>query len=185
MARIVYGMLVSLDGFVADPEGVITLPVPGRALHQYFNDLQHDTAVSVYGRRMWQMMRYWGEPDPDRDAVAEEFARAWAETPKVVVSRTLADAPEGVRLIREDPVGAIGALATEVDGVIEVSGPELAASLGRAGLIDEYRLYTQPVVLGEGLPYFATGFRPELTLVGVETLPDEVVLTRYAPVDPA
>ena len=85
MAHIVCGMLVSLDGYVADLDGVITLPVPGPELHRHFNEVQRRTAMSVYGRRMWEMMRYWGEPDPDRDAVGEEFAQLWDATPKAVV----------------------------------------------------------------------------------------------------
>jgi dihydrofolate reductase len=181
VAHIVCGMLVSLDGYVADPDGVITLPVPGPELHRHFNEVQRRTAMSVYGRRMWEMMRYWGEPDPDRDAVGEEFAQLWAATPKAVVSRTLREAPDGVRLIADDAVDAVRALKAEIEGEIDVSGPDLAASLGEAGLIDEYRLYTQPVVLGEGVPFFARGCRPSLRLLGAERLPEDVVLTRYAP----
>lgn len=182
MAHIVCGMLVSLDGYVADLDGVITLPVPGPELHRHFNEVQRRTAMSVYGRRMWEMMRYWGEPDPDRDAVGEEFAQLWDATPKAVVSRTLQEVPNGVRLIADDAVDAVRALKTEIEGEIDVSGPDLAASLGDAGLIDEYRLYAQAVVLGEGVPYFARGFRPSLRLLGSERLPEDVVLTRYGPV---
>lgn len=181
MGRLVYGMMQSLDGYIANREGEITLPVPGAALHQYFNDAMRDTALSVYGRRMWETMRYWAEPDPRRSPVAEEFAEIWQTTPKVVVSTTLAEAPPGVRLVQTDVVEAIGALKAEVDGDIEVSGASIAASLGAAGLIDEYRLYFQPVVLGAGRPYFAAGFRPVLRVVGSERLPEGVVLVRCAP----
>lgn len=180
MGRIVYGMLQSLDGFIADDHGRITLPVPGSELHRHFNDGMRVTALSIYGRRMWETMRYWAEPDPDRDEVGAEFAELWRETPKVVVSSTLTESPEGVTLVRSDAVGAVRALKAEVDGDIEVSGATLAASLGAAGLVDEYRLYVQPVVLGSGTPYFARGFRPDLAFVGAEQLPQEVVLLRYA-----
>lgn len=181
MGLVSYGMLVSIDGFIADAEGVITLPVPGPALHRHFNDNQRTVALSVYGSRMWRMMSYWGEPDEDRDEVGADFARAWLETPKIVFSASLTEVPEGVTLIASDAVAAFRRIRAETDGEIEVSGARLAASLGAAGLIDEYRLYTQPVVLGGGTPYFADGHRPELRLLGTETLPDGVVLTRYAP----
>lgn len=181
MGRIVYGMLQSIDGFIADEDGRITLPVPGARLHRHFNEGMRATALSIYGRRMWETMRYWAAPDPDRDEVGAEFAALWQATPKVVVSSTLAEAPTGVTLVRSNVVGAVRALKAEVDGDIEVSGATLAAGLGAAGLIDEYRLYVQPVVLGSGIPYFARGFRPDLALVGAEQLPQEVVLLRYAP----
>lgn len=174
-------MLLSLDGYIADLEGDITLPVPSEELHQHFNDVMRDTEVSVYGRRMWEVMQYWGEPDPDRPPVGDEFARYWQSTPKVVVSRTLAEVPEGVRLVSSDPVGAVRALKEEVEGDIDVSGAQIASVLGAAGLIDEYLMYFQPVVLGAGKPYFAAGFRPALRVVGTQRLPDDVVLVRCAP----
>ena len=180
MGHVSYGMLVSLDGYIADADGVITLPVPGTDLHRHFNHRQRDIELSVYGRRMWQMMSYWGEPDPTRDEVGEEFAREWMLTPKVVLSASLDEVPEGVSLITTDAVTAVRRLKADIPGEIEVSGASLAASLGAAGLIDEYRLYTQPVVLGGGTPFFADGYRRELRLLDAETLPDDVVLTRYA-----
>jgi dihydrofolate reductase len=182
MGRLVYGMMQSLDGYIADLSGDITLPVPDVDLHQHFNDIMRATALSVYGRRMWETMRYWGEPDPQRPPVAAEFAELWQETPKVVVSTTLTEVPAGVRLVSTDPVAAVRALKADVDGEIEVSGAELAATLGAAGLIDEYLLYFQPVVLSEGRPYFAHGFRPELRVEGIERLPQDVVLVRCVPV---
>jgi len=181
MGRIVYGMLQSLDGYIADEDGRIPLPVPEAPLHRHFNEVMRRTRLSVYGRRMWETMRYWGGPDPDRDEVAAEFAALWAETPTVVVSTTLTEAPEGVELVRHDVVERVRALRDAYDGDIEVSGSVLAATLGAAGLIDEYQLYLQPVVLGGGRPYFAAGFAPELRLVGTERLPQDVVLVRCAP----
>lgn len=182
MGRFVYGMLQSLDGYIADERGEITLPVPGPELHQHFNDVMRNVALSIYGRRMWETMRYWGEPDPARDDVADEFAALWQATPKVVVSSTLQDVPEGVELVRDDVVERLRALKDSTDGDIDVSGARLVATLGAAGLIDEYRMYFQPVVLGSGKPYFADGFRPELSLIDTERLPQDVVLVRLAPV---
>lgn len=181
MGLVSYGMLVSLDGYIADADGQITLPVPSAELHRYFNRRQQDVALSVYGRRMWQVMSYWGEVDPDRDEVGQEFANAWMRTPKVVFSASLGEVPAGVSLIASDAVARMERLKADTAGEIEVSGARVAASLGAAGLVDEYRIFTQPVVLGGGTPFFAEGFRPTLRLVGSEILPDDVVLTRYAP----
>jgi dihydrofolate reductase len=181
MGRLVYGMMQSLDGYIADERGDITLPVPGPELHRYFNDVMRTVTLSVYGRRMWEVMRYWAEPDPDRGEVGDEFAQEWGSTPIVVISRTLREVPPGVTLISTDAVEAVRTLKAEVDGDIEVSGAELAGSLGAAGLIDEYRLYYQPVVLGSGTPYFASGFRPDLRVAGVESLPEDVTLVRCVP----
>ncbi|MCB1297815.1 MAG: dihydrofolate reductase family protein [Microthrixaceae bacterium] len=187
MGHVSYGMLVSLDGFIAAPDGQITLPVPGPQLHRWFNAHQRDVALSVYGRRMWEVMRSWGEPDPDRDEIGAQFAREWVRTPKIVCSASMdasaagAVLPDDVTLIGSDAVAALRRIKRETEGEIEVSGASLAASLGAAGLIDEFAMFTQPVVLGRGIPYFAAGFLPELRLISAEVLPDDVVLHRYAP----
>ncbi|QHC60510.1 dihydrofolate reductase family protein [Rathayibacter sp. VKM Ac-2760] len=182
MGFVSYGMLVSIDGFVAAADGDLSgFPAPGPALHRVFNDGQRAAALSVYGSRMWRTMEYWGRPDPEWDEVAEDFARAWVETPKIVFSSTVTEVPEGVTLIASDAVEAFRRIRAETEGAIEVSGPALAASLGAAGLIDEYRLYTQPFVLGGGTPYFAAGFRPRLRFLDCEPLPEGAVLMRYAP----
>jgi dihydrofolate reductase len=182
MGRLVYGMMQSLDGYIADENGDISLPIPGADLHRHFNAFMRDVQLSIYGRRMWEVMSYWGEDDPDRDPVAAEFAEAWRQTPTVVVSTTLDDVPDGVTLVRDDVVERVRALKDEHDGLIEVSGAHLAARLGAAGLVDEYHLYFQPVVLGGGTPYFAQGFRPELRVVGTESLPQDTTLIRCVPV---
>ena len=181
MGYLVYGMLQSLDGYIADVDGELTLPVPGPALHRYFNEQQRQTVLSIYGRKLWDMMQYWADPDDGDDPAADEFAQEWQATPIVVVSTTLTKVPPGVRLISTDVVDAIRALKDDVDGRIEVGGAQLAATLGRAGLIDEYALSLQPVVLGAGTPYFADGFTPDLEFVGSEALDDGVVLARYVP----
>ncbi len=180
MGHVRYGMLQSLDGYVAGEDGSLVLPPPEPALHQHFNDELRSTSLLIYGRRMWEIMRYWAGDDPARDEVAAEFAELWQQTPKVLVSTTVTDAGPGVTVVREDVVATIGAMIDKVSGDIEVAGPDLAATLGRAGLIDEYRLYIQPVVLGGGMPMFAEGFRPHVRFAGAEPLPGDVVLLRYS-----
>ena len=181
MGRIVYAMLTSADGYIADADGELTLPPPGPELHRHFNEDMRRVALSIYGRRMFEMMTYWGEPDPDRDEVAQEFADLWMLTPTAVVSTTLDAVPEGMTLIREDVVAHVRRLKDATDGEIEVCGAELAATVGAAGLIDEYVMYVQPMVLGAGRPFFAEGFTPDLRFLGAETLPEGVVALRYAP----
>jgi len=179
MARVFFGMLQSLDGYVADAEGALVLPPPGPELHRHFNESLRRTSLLIYGRRMWEVMRYWAEDDPARDAASAEFAALWQAVPKVVVSRTLTDAGAGATLVRDDVVDTVRAMIGKASGEVEVAGPALAATLGAADLIDEYRLYLQPVVLGGGVPMFADGFRPALRFAGAEQLPDGVVLLRY------
>ncbi len=179
----VFGMAQSLDGFVAAPDGEITLPVPEEALHRYFNRSMRDTAVSLYGRRMYEIMRFWETADTVErlDPWEVEFAKAWQDVPKVVVSKTLEGVGDNARLIRTDVESELRELKSRTDGVIDVAGPTLAALCNRIGLLDEYRLFFQPVVLGAGKRYFAEPPGP-LRFLGSEELPQETVLVRYAPI---
>lgn len=183
MGRIIYSMLMSLDGYIARSDGEIGLPVPEGALHQHFNDAMRRTSVSLMGRRMYEMMRYWdgADADFDGDPVALDFAHAWQASPKIVFSRTLKDVGPNAKLADQDLETVARALKTEVEGEIAVSGADLAGQLARAGLIDEYQLYLQPVVLGGGTPYFAAGLTLDLELKGTENLPQGTTLLRYGP----
>ena len=184
MARIVYSMMVSLDGYIAGPKGDIDLPVPEDALHRHFNDMMEQTSMELCGRRMYEAMRFWDSPERETSAseVERDFARAWQETPKIVFSTTLREVGPNARLMNGDAENAASALKLEMDGYISVAGAELAAHLARANLIDEYRLYMHPVVLGGGKPYFQSGLSLTLMPMGTESLPQGVTLLRYAPV---
>ena len=180
MAKLVFGMMQSLDGYIAGAPGGPQLPPPGDRLHRHFNDHVRALAGIVYGRRMYEVMRYWDDDRPDWDAVGRDFAAAWRATPKWVVSRTLDSVGPNATLVRDD-VGALArALKARLDGEIDVAGPELAGGLTALGLIDEYRLYFRPFVLGGGKPYFA-GPRPTLRLVGAEPVGEDAVRLTYAP----
>lgn len=183
MGRITYGMLCSLDGYIAGPEGGSQLSVPVSDLHAYFNAVQRRSALDIYGRRMYEVMCAW-DTYGDKPGIAEvvrEFAGLWQATPKAVFSTTLAEVGPNARLIAEDVEAAARKLKAETDGDISVSGAELAASFGRWSLIDEYQLFVFPQVLGGGKPYFARGTPLNLKLVGTESLPQNVLLMRYAP----
>ena len=184
MARIVYEMMTSLDGYIAGPDGDIALPVPEGELHRHFNDMMRQTSIALCGRRMYEEMRFWDSPDRETSAseVEREFARAWQETPKIVFSTTLRDVGPNARLVNGDAENVARSLKLETEDYISVSGADLAAHLARAGLIDEYRLYMHPVVLGGGKPYFQSGLTLTLKPLGTESLTQGVTLLRYAPV---
>lgn len=180
MARLVYAMMQSLDGYVAGPEGGNGLPEPGETLHRHFNDHMRRVTGSLYGRRIYEIMRYWEEDQPDWIDVYTDFASAWREKPKWVVSRTLKSVGPNATLVEGDLETFVRALKAEQAGEIEVAGPELAGSLTALGLIDEYRLYFLPAVLGGGKPYFA-GPRPPLRFTGSEQIDDGTMMLRYVP----
>ena len=182
MARIVYSMMVSLDGYIAGPDGDIGLPVPEEALHRHFNDMMEQTSMELCGRRMYEAMRFWDSPEREASAskVERDFARAWQKTPKTVFSTTLREVGHNARLMNGDAENVASALKLEKDGYISVAGAGLAAHLARANLIDEYRLYMHPVVLGGGKPYFQSGLSLALMPLGTESLAQGVTLLRYA-----
>ena len=177
MAKLVYGLNQSLDGYV-DHDHQCFLPSP--ALFRHFIEHVRDLTGSVYGRRMYEVMRYWDEDLPDWDADDREFAVAWRKLPKWVVSRSLKSAGPNATLIADDFEKAIRKLKAELAGEIQVGGPVLAQGLTEAGLIDEYQLYFRPVVLGGGQPFFA-GPRPPLHLVASDLIADDLIRLTYVP----
>lgn len=171
MGKVVYLMNVSLDGFVETPDHSVDWGKVDDELHAWFNDRMRETDVSVYGRRLWEVMAaYWptGETDPASTEVMREFARLWNATPKVVFSHELESIEHGARLVRGDVGEELAKLKREFDGEIDVGGPTLAAQFIERGLIDEYRLVAHPVVLGAGTPFFPPGM-PRLDLRRIET----------------
>lgn len=183
MGHVIFGMNTSVDGYVAGPGGgPEDMPAPGDELHHYFNDLQRAAALSLYGRELYTDMQYWDTDDPDWNAVAKEFATVWRETPKVVVSTTLGEVGPNATLVSEDVEAELRRVVAETEGEIDVGGPTLAATLARLGLIDEYRVYQRPLVLGGGKPFFPAGMPMDVSLLDVEMLPEDTVLLRYQPV---
>jgi dihydrofolate reductase len=175
MARLVFGMNQSLDGYV---DHLAFAPSP--TLFRHFIDEAQGQAGSIYGRRMYEVMRYWDDDQPEWEAGEHAFAAAWRSQPKWVVSRSLKAVGANARLVADDLAGAIGQIKAAHDGDIEVAGPILANSLTELGLIDEYRIYLHPVVLGHGKPYFA-GPRPRLRLMANDRIAEDVVRLSYVP----
>ncbi|MGB6517093.1 MAG: dihydrofolate reductase family protein [Candidatus Cybelea sp.] len=174
MGKLVFGMMQSLDGYVAGVAGGPELPPPGIALHRYFNDQVRGLHGILYGRRMYDVMRYWDEDRAEWDAVEHEFAAAWRAQPKWVASRSLKSVGANATLVGDDVEAFVRGLKATVDGDINVAGPDLAGSLTDLGLIDEYHLYFRPFVLGRGKPYFA-GARPPLRLVASNAVREDAV----------
>jgi len=175
VAKLVFGMNQTLDGYV---DHMAFAPSP--ALFRYFIDEVQRQAGSVYGRQMYEVMRYWDADQPEWTAAEHAFAAAWRKQPKWVVSRSLKSVGPNATHIASDLEGAIRRLKAERDGEIDVAGPELANNLTGLGLIDEYRIYLHPVVLGHGKPYFA-GPRPPLRLVAHERIGEDVIRLTYVP----
>lgn len=175
MAKLVFGMNQSLDGYV---DHLAFGPSP--ALFRHFIAEAEGQAGSLYGRRMYEIMRYWDDEHPEWGPDKRAFATAWRKQPKWVVSHTLQSVGPNAMLVGDDLERAIRALKAERDGEIEVAGPDLARSLTAMGLIDEYRIYLHPVVLGDGAPYFA-GPRPPLRLISHDRIGEDVLRLSYVP----
>lgn len=175
MAKLVFGMNQSLDGYVDHMAFA-----PGPTLFRHFIEEAQGQAGSIYGRRMYEIMRYWDDDHLEWGDAERDFAAAWRRQPKWVVSRTLTSVGPNATLVGTDLERAIRALKAERDGEIEVAGTVLAQSLTALGLIDEYRIYLHPVVLGQGTPYFA-GPRPPLRLVAHDRIGEDVIRLVYVP----
>jgi dihydrofolate reductase len=176
MAKLVYGLNQSLDGYVDH----MKIGPPDPALARHFVEQMRGLTGSVYGRRMYEVMRYWDDDLPDWDAGDRDFAALWQSQRKWVVSRSLQSVGPNATLIADDFEAVIRGLKTQLEGEIEVAGPNLAASLTNLGLIDEYRLYIHPIVLGSGQPFFA-GPRPRLRLVASDRIGGDVIRLTYIP----
>ena len=157
VGRLIYGFNVSVDGYVADAQGNIDWSDPSEELHQYWNDFERETALSFYGRRLYELMSaYWPTADktPDATPLIVDFAHIWRDMPKVVFSRTLESVDWNSRLEGGDPVEVVTKLKAEIDGRLELAGATLAAPIVQAGLVDEYRIVVAPTAVGGGTPFF-------------------------------
>jgi dihydrofolate reductase len=175
MAKLIFGLNQSLDGYVDHQE-----MRPNPVLFRHFIEQVRESEGSVYGRRMYEVMRYWDEDRPDWDEMEHEYAAVWRRQPKWVVSRSSKSVGPNATLITDDIETVIRGLKARFDGEIEVAGPDLARSLTELGLIDEYRLYLHPIVLGRGKPFFA-GPRPPLRFVSSDIIGEDVIRLTYSP----
>jgi dihydrofolate reductase len=176
MAKLVFAMNQSLDGYVDHAK----IGPPDPEAFRHFIELTRSATGFVYGRNLYEIMSYWQEDLPDWDEADREFAEVWRKAPKWVASRTLKAVGPNATLIEGDVEAAVRELKAELEGEIHVGGPVLAGSLSEAGLIDEYRLYMRPVVLGSGARFFV-GEAPKLRLVGSDRVSENIVRLTYVP----
>lgn len=174
-------MTVSLDGYIADPNGEIDWTAPSEELHLFHNEQTRELGGHLCGRRLYEAMLYWetADQDPALGATEREFAQIWQALPKVVFSNTLEEVEGNWRLVRGDPAEEVARLKEEPGKDLGVGGAGLAARLTQLGLIDDYRLFVGPVVLGGGTPFFPPlDDRINLDLVETRTF-GEVVFLHY------
>ncbi|GKQ51932.1 dihydrofolate reductase family protein [Bradyrhizobium sp. Ce-3] len=176
MAKLVFGLNQSLDGYVDHDQPMP--PEPGLFRH-FIEQLRSQTGM-LYGRRMYEVMRYWDGDLAEWDTDEREYAAVWRSRPKWVVSRTLTSVGPNAHLVDGDLEAAVRGLKARLDGEMEVAGPELAGRLTELGLIDEYQIYLRPVVLGRGKPFF-TGPRGPLRLVASDRLGQNTIRLTYVP----
>ena len=176
-------MMVSLDGYVEDPNRSLDWVLIDRELHKFVNDQQAEVGTFLYGRGMYETMSsYWpvDGPDPANADFITEFARIWIDMPKVVFSKTLGKVDWNSRLVRDDPAAEVARLKDQPGKDLSVGGAHLAASLIQQDLVDEYQLFLNPVVLGGGTPYLPQLREPlNLEFAGAHTFSNGVVLVRY------
>ena len=182
MRKLIYSMRVSLDGFIAGPGGEIDWSAPDEELHRFHNEQTRELGAHLCGRRLYEAMVYWETADenPSAPDYELEFARIWKELPKVVFSKTLEKVEGNARLVRDGVAEEVAKLKEQPGKDLAVGGAGLASTLMKLGLIDEYRLFVSPVVLGGGTPYFpALDERIDLELVETRTFGSRVVYVRY------
>ncbi|MFF0725058.1 dihydrofolate reductase family protein [Streptomyces sp. NPDC004134] len=183
MRKLIYGMNLSLDGYIAAPGDDIGWGVPSDEWFQFWSDQLLATDLTLYGRKLWQgMSSHWptGDQQPDATPAHIEFARRWRDMSKVVFSSTIDKVDWNTRLVTGDAVTEITRLKAEDGGPMDIGGATLAGAAMRAGLIDEYVLVTAPVLVGGGTPFFtAVDNWVNLNLVETRTFPGGVILTRY------
>jgi dihydrofolate reductase len=186
MRKLIYSMGVSLDGFIAAPDGEIDWSAPDEELHRFHNQQARETGAHLYGRRLYEVMRYWetAEENPSAPEHELEFARIWKDTPKIVFSKTLEKVEGNAKLVGDNVAEEVARLKEEPGNDLAVGGAGLASTFIKLGLIDEYRLFVSPVVLGGGTPYFpALDERINLELVETRTFGSRVVYVRYQRVE--
>jgi dihydrofolate reductase len=179
MAKLIYAAITSLDGYVEDEEGRFDWSAPDEEVHAFVNDLDRPIGTYLYGRRMWETMRFW-ESMPDEESVPGDFGRVWRGADKVVYSTTLTHVDTArTRLVRRFDPEAVRALKASASAPLTVGGAELAGHAFRAGLVDRLELLLVPVLVGEGPRALPEGVGAHLTLLEERTFPAGWVHLRY------
>jgi dihydrofolate reductase len=181
--KLIYSMTVSLDGFIADPHGEIDWSAPDEELHRFHQRQVAELGAHLLGRRLYQTMSVWdtGEAIRALPDYVREFAPIWRSLPKIVFSTTLEEVGPNAKLLSTGLAEEVLRLKDEPGKDLAVGGAGLASGLIKRGLVDEFRLFVSPVLLGGGTPYFtALGERVELELLETRTFGSRVIYLRYA-----
>lgn len=182
MSKLIYSMRVSLDGYIAGPQGEISIPPPDEEVHRVHNQEARELGVQVCGRRLYEVLSYWdgfADREPSAPDHALEFAGIWRDLPKVVFSKSLDSVGQNATLASGDLADVITELKRETDGDVAVGGADLAAQCLALDLIDDFHLFVVPVVLGGGTPYFPPGASVELRLAETRAFSAGTVFLRY------
>ena len=182
MGKLVYSIMCSLDGYVADPDGNFDWAEPDEEVHTYVNDRQRQIGLHLYGRRMYEVLAVWEADDwmVDEPAYIHDYATVWRSADKIVYSRTLEEANTSrTRIERRFDPGTVPALKAGVDRDVMIGGPELAAQALRGGVVDEIELFVAPVVVGAGHAALPPGLRLPLELIEERRFSNGMVALRY------
>jgi dihydrofolate reductase len=183
MSHLIYSVIASLDGYIADEDGRFDWAEPDEAVHTFVNGLERTVGTHLYGRRMYETMLAWESPEVStgQPPYIREFAEIWRAADKIVYSTTLEAASSArTKIERTFDPNAVHQLKRETERDILVGGPTLAAHAMEAGLIDQYHLFVAPVVVGGGLPAFPRRFRMSLKLADERRFANGMVYLRYA-----
>ena len=182
MGRLIFSAIASLDGYTVDASGSFDWAVPEPELHAFVNDLERGIGTFLYGRRMYETMRWWQDPVlPDGEAVYAEYAAIWQAADKVVYSSTLPEATTPrTRVAQRFDAEEVRRLVEDSDKDVSIGGPTLAAEAFAAGLVDEVWLFLSPVSVGGGTPALPTGLRLDLQLLDERRFPQGAVGVHYA-----
>ena len=180
--KLIYSMTMSLDGFIAAPDGDIGWSAPDEELHRFHNQRVREIGVHLLGRRLYETMLYWetAEENPSASESELEFARIWKNIPRIVVSKTLEQVEGNARLARASVAEEVAKLKEQPGPDLAVGGAGLASTCIELGLVDQYDVFVSPIVLGAGTPYFpALEARIDLELVETRTFGSRIVFLRY------
>lgn len=181
-AALVYTAIMSLDGFIEDPSGGFDWATPDEDVHRFVNDCERGIGTYLYGRRMYETMRFWQTPDAvnGQPEFVRDYAEIWRAADKVVFSKSLDDvSTPRTRLVRDVDLSFLRQLKEGADRDVSIGGPTLAASAFRAGLVDDCRLFVVPVSVGGGKPAMPQAVQVNLRLVDERRFASGVVHLHY------
>jgi dihydrofolate reductase len=184
MGRLIYTAIGSLDGYIADAEGDFSWAEPDAEVHSFVNDLERSIGLHLYGRRLYEVMTYWQTATEETEGITEpelDYATVWRAADKIVYSATLdAVTTPKTRLEREFDPEVVRSLVDASETDVGLGGATLATTAMRAGLVDEFQVFTYPVLVGGGAAMFPTDVRIDLRLLESRAFASGVVYSRYA-----